>query len=120
MDGQIGQMNGERARTQLNDRACRTIVYRVLDVGEVVLAATERIDRHTNRRPVRNAAHTRKSCISPVRKGIVIGRQNPGRWVVGRRRRARRWWARRRRAPRGWGRRCPPPPRKRGGLANPL
>src|SRR5579859_5657125 len=82
-------MNSECARAQLYDLAGCTTVDRVLDVSEIVLAAAERIDRRTNRRPARNAAHARKSRIFPVGKGVVIGRQDPGGWIV--RRRSARW-----------------------------
>ena len=69
-------MNGKCARSKLNDLACRTFVDRVLDVGEVVLSATEWIDRRANRRPVRDAADRLQAGVLPVRIGVVIGRQH--------------------------------------------
>ena len=78
-------MNGECARSKLNDLACRTFVDRVLDVGEVVLAPAERIDRRADRRPVRDAADGLQAGVLPVRIGVVIGRQNAAGRGVGRR-----------------------------------
>jgi len=70
-------MDGECARAKLNDVACRTFVDRVLDVGEVVPSATERIDRGANRRPVRDAADRKQAGIFPVRVGVVIDGSTP-------------------------------------------
>ena len=69
-------MNGKRARSKLNDLACRTLVDRVLDIGEVVLPPAKRIDRGADCRPVRDAADSLQAGVLPVRIGVVIGRQH--------------------------------------------
>jgi hypothetical protein len=74
MDRQIGQVNCERTRTELNDAAGRTVIDGVLDVGEVVLTPTERFDRRANGGPIRNAADARQSRIPPIRESVVICR----------------------------------------------
>ena len=56
LDWQIGYLNVEGAGAKLNDLAYRTIVNRVLDIGEVALPSTKRIECCANRRPIWNAA----------------------------------------------------------------
>ena len=80
-DRQIGHVNRKRACSKLNDLACRAAFDRILDVGEVVLSSTERIDRRTDRRPARNAADALHSRVCPVRINVVVGGQNPHRRV---------------------------------------
>src|SRR5271170_4899865 len=74
MNRQIRQVDGERARSELNDLACRTVVDRVLDVGEVVPSSAERVDRRAERRPVRDATDGQQTGVLPVGGGVVVGR----------------------------------------------